>query len=117
MLRGARRSDEDGAGPMGRERSELSVRMDPEEAYFKSLSREEVQLLSLREVLYDGVWDEMIGDLTARKDGRPFVFKLKTRIEEDLARIAKLSGYEREHGVNLGKFVTQALAAGERKSD
>jgi hypothetical protein len=88
------------------------LRMDPHEAYFRSLAPEEMQLLVLREVLYDGEWDEMIRDLEARKEGKPFVFQLKTRIEEDLERISVLRSYEEEHGVNLGKYVAQVHQAG-----
>lgn len=91
--------------------------MDVHEEYFRSLSREEVQLLALREVLYDGSWSEMIQDLEARRDGRPFVFKLRNRIDEDLERIRKLDAYESEHLVRLGKYISQeALAGGQRES-
>jgi hypothetical protein len=85
-----------------------SVSMDPHEEYFRSLKREEVQLVALREILYEGCWDEMVQDLLARKEGKPFVFKLQTRIEEDLQRIEKLRRYEMEHGVNLGAYVEVA---------
>ena len=86
--------------------------MDPHEAYFRSLSREEAQLIALREILYDGCWEEIIKDLEARKEGKPFVFKLQTRIEEDLQRIEKLKSYEAEHGVNLGAYLQQKDPAG-----
>jgi hypothetical protein len=87
--------------------------MDAHEAYFRSLKREEVHLLALREILYEGSWDDMVKDLEARKDGRPFVFKLLARIEEDLERIAKLRAYETDYGVNLGAYATQlSLARG-----
>jgi len=81
--------------------------MDPHEVFFRSLQREEVQLIVLRDVLYEGCWDELVNDLLARKDGRPFVYRLQTRIDEDLQRIEKLRAYEQEHGVSLGKYLTQ----------
>ena len=87
--------------------------MDPHEAYFRSLPREEMQLIVLQLVLYDGLWDEMIEDLVARRDGKPFVFKLKSRINEDLQRIEKLRDYERKHGVRLGDYVPKESRRGE----
>jgi hypothetical protein len=84
--------------------------MDPPEAYFQSLSREEILLLRLKESLYEGSWDEIVADLVARKEGKPYVFKLETRIEEDLARIEKLRAYERETGVDLGRELLRQKA-------
>jgi hypothetical protein len=86
--------------------------MDPHEAYFRSLTPEESNLLVLREILYEGSWGEMVADLAARREGKPFVFKLQTRIEEDLERIQKLKAYEERNGVNLGKFVRETHLAG-----
>jgi hypothetical protein len=79
--------------------------MDQHEVYFQSLSREEKHLVALKELLYEGSWDEMVSDLKARKEGKPYVFKLESRIEEDLARIEKLREYESRMGVDLGKYV------------
>jgi hypothetical protein len=79
--------------------------MDLHEAYFQSLPREEMQLVILQAILYENSWDEMVKDLIARREGKPFVFKLLSRIEEDLQRIEKIRAYEREHGVSLGEFV------------
>ena len=79
--------------------------MDPHEAFFRSLSKEEVHLIALKEYLYDGSWDEIVRDLRARKEGRPHVFKLETRIEEDLERIAKLVGYEDRTGIDLADYL------------
>ena len=90
--------------------------MNPHEAYFRSLPREDVQLIALREILYDGCWEEMIKDLEARKEGKPFVFKLQTRLEEDLQRIDKMRFYEAEHRVNFGAFLQQKDPAGGAKS-
>jgi len=78
--------------------------MDAHEDYVRSLSREETQLLALRTYLYEGSWDDMVSDLLARREGRPFVFKLQTRIEEDLQRIEKLRRYEAENQVDLGRY-------------
>lgn len=80
--------------------------MDSHEDFLRSLPREELQLLVLRKILYDGRWEEMEKDLIARRDGRPFIFKLQTRIDEDLKRIGVLRAYEQEHGVNLQEYVS-----------
>jgi len=82
--------------------------MDVHEDYVRSLNREEAQLLALRTYLYEGSWDDMVSDLVARREGRPFVFKLQTRIEEDLQRIEKLRKYEEENGVDLGRYARRA---------
>ena len=79
--------------------------MDPHEEYFRSLRKEEVHLIALKEYLYEGSWEEMARDLDARRQGKPFVFKLETRIEEDLDRIRKLLDYEKRTGVNLGEYL------------
>ena len=57
-------------------------------------------LLLLRDELYGGSWDEVEADLRARAGRKPYVFKLSTRIEEDLNRIARLRALE-ERGVDL----------------
>ena len=79
--------------------------MDPHERFFRSLTSEDEQLLIIRDILYDGLWNEVILDLKARQEGKPFVFKLSSRIEEDLHRIDRLSEYENEHGVDLGVYL------------
>ena len=73
--------------------------------YVRALSSPELQLLILRKVLYDGDWNELERDLVARRDGKPYIFKLRTRIDEDLVRIEKLKAYEREHGVDLSEYL------------
>jgi len=73
--------------------------------YVGRLSPEERLLVVLKRELYDGSWDDMIADLRARLEGRPFIFKLVTRITEDLERIARLRAYEQEHQVDLAQYV------------
>ena len=82
--------------------------MDPHVEYFQSLTPEEEHLIILRDMLYAGDWREVVGDLQARKDGKPFVFKLNTRIEEDLQRIEKLNKYEKAHGIDLGFYLIKS---------
>lgn len=82
--------------------------MDRHQEFFQSLSPEEQQLIIMRDFLYEGEWDEIVRDLEARKEGRPFIFKLNTRIEEDLERIRKLREYEVEHDVDLGVYLVES---------
>ncbi|HAK97507.1 MAG TPA: hypothetical protein DCM87_21585 [Planctomycetes bacterium] len=60
----------------------------------------------LRNELYGGSWDEMERDLRRRLERKPFVFRLMHRIEEDLARIARVRAYEEAHRTDLGVFLT-----------
>jgi len=43
-------------------------------------------------------------DLRDRLQGRPYIFKLVNRIEEDLERIQKLRSYEEEHKIDLADY-------------
>lgn len=78
---------------------------DPHKAYFSGLSQEEKMLLILRDELYEGSWEKMRRDLEDRLNGRPYIFKLVHRIEEDLTRIEKLQSYELKHDINLATFL------------
>ena len=62
-------------------------------------------LVVLKRELYEGSWDDMEADLRARLEGRPYIFKLASRITEDLERIARLRAFEAEHGVDLAEHV------------
>lgn len=79
---------------------------DVHRRFVASLTDEEAMLLSLRDELYGGDWDRMLRDLHARRDGKPYVFKLVNLINEDIARIGKLQDYERASGVNLADYRT-----------
>ena len=82
--------------------------MDSHEHFFQNLTSEEQHLLIIRDFLYDGAWDDVIQDLVSRKGGKPFVFKLNSRIDDDLERIEKLRNYEETHGVNLAMYLIQS---------
>ena len=75
--------------------------------FYQLLSPEEKILITLREELYSGLWESMVADLKARLEGKPYIFQLATRIEEDIARIERLRKYERDHGVNLGAIADE----------
>ena len=78
---------------------------DQHKKYYQSLSQEEKMLLILRDELYDGSWDKMSRDLKDRLTGKPYIFKLVHRIEEDLSRIEKLQSYEQKHKINLAEYL------------
>ncbi len=73
--------------------------------FVRTLSQEERTLLIVRDELYAGAWDEMVKDLQARLAAKPYVFKLATRIEDDVVRIRKLREFEQAHHLNLKDYV------------
>jgi hypothetical protein len=75
--------------------------------FAESLSKAERVLVLLRDELYGGSWQELINDLKARQDKKPFIFKLNTRIEEDLARITKLRAFEQEQEVDVAQLLSE----------
>jgi hypothetical protein len=66
-----------------------------------SLTADERLLIALRDELYAGSWDQMLKDLQERLKGRPYIFKLASRIQDDIVRIEKLREYERKNSLNL----------------
>ncbi len=64
-------------------------------------------LVTLRDGLYDGDWEAMLGDLRARLAGRPYIFRLINRIQDDIAHIQKLAEFERRAGVNLADYLEE----------
>ena len=74
--------------------------------FINSLSEEERLLIVLKKELYECRWDEMVNDLCARLNGRPYIYKLINRIEDDLERIDKLKAYEAETGLDLSDYVS-----------
>jgi hypothetical protein len=89
---------------MVEEEKDKEIPEDPHKRFYQSLTKEEAMLLVLRDELYTGSWDKMIRDLEDRLKGKPYIFKLVNRIEEDIARIRKIKGYEERHKINLINF-------------
>lgn len=75
--------------------------------FLRGLDPQERQLIIIRDELYDGSWEEMKNDLEDRRDGKPFIFKLANRIDEDLRRIERLRSFERSEDVNLGELLEE----------
>ena len=75
------------------------------EKYAAQLSADERMLVTLRDELYDGSWEQMLKDLKDRLEGKPYIFKLVNRISADIQRIEKLSEYEKKHKINLADYL------------
>ena len=82
-------------------------------AFADSLGKEERVLVVVRDELYDGSWAELVADLEARQQKKPFIFKLNTKIDEDLSRIAKLQAYESAHAINLRDLLGTGFGGAE----
>jgi len=78
--------------------------------YASGLSPDEKTLVTLRDELYGGSWEQMLGDLRDRLKGKPYIFKLVNRIQDDIARIERLSDYEKKHKINLAEYLKKKEA-------
>ena len=75
------------------------------EAYVRGLSEEQRMLVILKAQLYGGNWEPMLEDLQNRLEGKPYIFKLVHRIQDDIERIEHLRLFESEHGIDLADYV------------
>ena len=73
--------------------------------FVKNLSDEHRMLVVLKAQLYGGSWQSMLDDLQNRLKGKPYIFKLVNRINDDIDRIDGLKAFEKEHGVDLADHV------------
>ncbi|MHC5060228.1 MAG: hypothetical protein ACYTFK_03985 [Planctomycetota bacterium] len=73
--------------------------------YLKGLSEEHKMLVVLKAQLYGGSWEPMLDDLKNRLAGKPYIFRLAHRIEDDVERIEQMREFETEHGVDLAEYV------------
>jgi hypothetical protein len=80
----------------------------PHKEFLESLSTQDRMLVTLRDELYFGSWDRMLSDLKDRLKGRPYIFKLVNRIEEDIKRIENLRAYELKNEINLSEYLEEA---------
>ena len=78
---------------------------DEVQRFVSQLSDEEKMLVLLKNELYEGAWPNMVEDLKNRLDGKPYIFKLANRIKDDIARIEQLIEFEKQHQIDLAKFV------------
>jgi hypothetical protein len=75
------------------------------EAFIASLSEEYRMLIVLKSQLYDGHWEPMLDDLSNRLAGKPYIFKLASRIQDDVDRIEAMRKFEAEHNIDLADYV------------
>jgi hypothetical protein len=73
--------------------------------YVKTLSEECRMLVVLKAQLYGGSWEPMLDDLRNRLAGKPYIFKLANRIQDDIERIEQMRKYELDHKVDLSDYV------------
>ena len=73
--------------------------------YVKGLSEEHRMLVVLKAQLYGGAWQPMLGDLRNRLAGKPYIFKLVHRIQDDIERIEEMRRFEAEHNIDLADYV------------
>lgn len=73
--------------------------------YVGGLSVEHKMLVALKAQLYGGSWEPMLDDLRNRLAGKPYIFKLVHRIQDDIERIEQMQKFESEHNIDLAEYV------------
>ena len=73
--------------------------------FVNGLSEEQRMLVILKAQLYGGTWEPMLDDLRNRLVGKPYIFKLANRIQDDIERIERMSEFESEHNIDLADYV------------
>jgi hypothetical protein len=73
--------------------------------YMVKLSEEHRMLVVLKSQLYDDNWEPMLDDLRNRLAGKPYIFKLANRIQEDIERIEEMRLFEEENNIDLTEFI------------
>ncbi len=73
--------------------------------FISRLSNEHKMLIILKAQLYDGTWEPMLDDLRNRLAGKPYIFKLVDRIQDDIQRIEQMQKFEAEHNIDLADYI------------
>jgi len=73
--------------------------------FVERLSKEQRMLVVLKSELYDGSWEPMLEDLRNRLSGKPYIFKLANRIQDDVERIKQMAQFEEKYKVDLAEYV------------
>ncbi len=73
--------------------------------YVSTLDNEHKMLVVLKAQLYSGRWEPMLDDLKNRLAGKPYIFKLTNRINDDVERIKEMREFEEIHAVDLADHV------------
>jgi hypothetical protein len=74
--------------------------------FVDNLSDEQRMLVVLKAQLYERKWEPMLEDLQNRLSGKPYIFKLASRIQDDVERIEQMRQFEAEHGIDLADYVS-----------
>ena len=75
------------------------------EEFVGRLTDEHRMLVVLKAQLYGGRWEPMLEDLKNRLDGKPYIFKLASRIQDDIRRIEEMQAFERRRGIDVADYV------------
>jgi hypothetical protein len=78
---------------------------DVVKGYVAGLSNEHHMLIVLKGQLYDGQWEPMLDDLKNRLAGKPYIFKLVNRINDDIKRIEQMMEFEKKYNIDLVDYV------------
>jgi hypothetical protein len=73
--------------------------------FVNGLSDEHRMLVGLKAQLYDDTWEPMLDDLRNRLSGKPYIFKLVNRIQDDIGRIEEMQEFESENDINLADYI------------
>lgn len=73
--------------------------------FVRELSTEHKMLIVLKAQLYGGKWQPMYDDLKNRLEGKPYIFKLANRINDDIERIEQMKKFEDRYEVDLAEYV------------
>lgn len=73
--------------------------------YVHSLNDEQRMLVVLKAQLYGRTWEPMLEDLRNRLEGKPYIIKLASRIQDDIERIEQMSEFEAKHGIDLADYI------------
>ncbi len=74
--------------------------------FVRGLDNEHKMLVVLKAQLYGGSWLPMLDDLQNRLEGKPYIFKLSTRIKDDVQRIEQMKAFEESNGIDLADHVS-----------
>ena len=73
--------------------------------FVNGLGTEQRMLVMLKAQLYRGSWSAMLDDLSNRLAGKPYIFKLANRINNDIERIEAMRKFEQENNIDLADYV------------
>jgi len=73
--------------------------------FVNGLSDEHRMLVVLKAQLYDDMWEQLLDDLRNRLSGKPYIFKLVSRIQDDIGRIEEMQEFESEHDIDLADYI------------